>query len=90
MPPATGGVSYAVCPGLEPGPAALRFPRFFTAQDTEQDNMQVAWAEEKADWFDPAIASEDPILGVRKHTESNNQKELKTLYSTWQSGYKHI
>ena len=50
----------------------------------------LAWAEEKADWFDPAIASEDPIFGVRKHTESNDQKELKTLYSTWQLGYKHI
>ena len=50
----------------------------------------LAWAEEKTDWFDPAIASEDPIFGVRKHTESNDQKELKTLYSTWQLGYKHI
>ena len=50
----------------------------------------LAWAEEKADWFDPAIASEDPIFGVRKHEESNDQKELKTLYSAWQLGYKHI
>lgn len=37
-----------------------------------------------------AIASEDPIFGVRKHGESNDQKEIKTLYSTWQLGYKHI
>ena len=44
----------------------------------------LAWAEEKADWFDPAIASEDPIFGVRKHEESESRKELKTLYSAWQ------
>lgn len=43
----------------------------------------LVWAEEKADWFDPSIAKEDPVFGVRKHEESESRKELKTLYYAW-------
>lgn len=34
------------------------------------------WAEEKADWFDPTISSEDKLLGKRNHKADIEEKQL--------------
>lgn len=34
------------------------------------------WAEKKADWFDPAISSEDKLLGKRNHKADLEEKQL--------------
>lgn len=44
----------------------------------------IEWAKAKADWFDPIIAREDEVLGIREHKKSSDQKKLKhTGYSWW-------
>lgn len=34
------------------------------------------WAEKKADWFDPAISSEDKLLGKRNHKADIEEKQF--------------
>lgn len=48
------------------------------------DNKQawIAWAKKKADWYDPVMAFDDEILGVRKHEEKASSKELEKSYSS--------
>ena len=35
----------------------------------------IEWAEKKADWYDPSIATEDEYLGKRQHEKSAEEKE---------------
>jgi len=34
----------------------------------------IAWARDKADWFDPTVAKDDPVLGRRRHTRTEGKK----------------
>lgn len=44
----------------------------------------ITWAKAKADWYDPTIAYEDQIFGVRKHRENSKEKTHEKLgYSRW-------
>lgn len=44
----------------------------------------IAWAKAKADWFDPTVASNDPIFGVRNHSENEESKKpKKSNYRRW-------
>ena len=52
--------------------------------DDREKQEWLNWAREKADWFDPVIAREDPTFGVRRHSESKDDKEPKILHSAWQ------
>ncbi|MEG0681242.1 MAG: hypothetical protein RR581_06400 [Eubacterium sp.] len=49
----------------------------------EKDLAWIEWAKKKADWFDPAIAYEDQVLGKREHNRDENYKELKRHYHYW-------
>ena len=40
------------------------------------DMKWVEWANGKADWFDPTIARDDPLLGIRKHGKPQKEKDL--------------
>ena len=40
------------------------------------DSEWIEWANEKADWYDPTIDIEDPLLGKRKHNTSRVQDDL--------------
>ena len=49
-----------------------------------EDKLEwIAWAKKKADWYDPVMALEDEILGVRKHDEKASSKELEKSFSSW-------
>lgn len=41
------------------------------------------WASEKANWFDPTVAKEDPQLGVREHYKNESGKQLEKKSSYW-------
>lgn len=43
----------------------------------------IAWAKAKADWFDPTVASNDPIFGVRNHSENEESKKPKKSNHRW-------
>ena len=43
---------------------------------SEEEKEWISWAEKKADWYDPIIAREDEYLGKRKHSLSEDEKEL--------------
>ncbi|AEY67524.1 hypothetical protein [Clostridium sp. BNL1100] len=43
----------------------------------------IDWAKKKADWFDPTIAREDELFGVREHEKNENEKALKKVGSYW-------
>lgn len=47
----------------------------------ESQRDWIVWAKAKADWFDPLIAREDFILGVRNHGDSEEKK--KPQKSRW-------
>lgn len=42
---------------------------------TEEQKRWITWARAKADWFDPCIEYDDPLLGRRKHGEELIHKE---------------
>lgn len=42
----------------------------------EEEMQWIIWAEKKADWFDPIIARQDEYLGKRKHSLSEDKKQL--------------
>ena len=49
-----------------------------TASDpNELDQGWLAWAEKKADWFDPSMAREDEFFGKRHHEEDPERKKLE-------------
>ncbi len=43
----------------------------------------IDWARKKADWFDPIVARDDELFGVREHEESEEQKTLKKSWRYW-------
>lgn len=46
----------------------------------------IEWAKKKADWYDPAVATEDEYLGKREHSKSKEEKELDKVssrYGNW-------
>ena len=43
----------------------------------------ITWAKAKADWFDPTVAKEDEIFGIRKHTKNVQDKKLKKKDDFW-------
>lgn len=51
--------------------------------DNEETQAWIACAKEKADWYDPTIAAEDPLLGKRDHRQSPERKELKHKGGYW-------
>lgn len=44
----------------------------------ERKQEWVAWAKAKADWFDPTIASDDFVFGVRAHSKPEESKKPHT------------
>lgn len=50
---------------------------------TEKEQEWIEWALKKADWFDPIIAREDELLGVREHSKNSENKSLKDKYHWW-------
>lgn len=50
---------------------------------TNEKQAWLTWAKKKADWYDPVMAFEDEVLGVRKHEEKASSKELEKSYSSW-------
>lgn len=52
------------------------------ADPSDQKTQEwIAWATEKANWFDPFIAREDPALGIRDHGLPPEGKKLEHLWS---------
>ena len=47
----------------------------------------IEWAEKKADWYDPSIATEDEYLGKRQHEKSAEEKEKSLQDSIRKSWY---
>ena len=43
----------------------------------------IDWAKKKADWFDPIVAREDELFGMREHEESEDHKSLKKVGYYW-------
>lgn len=43
----------------------------------------VAWANKKADWYDPTISKEDPLLGTREHEKGKDAKTPKHAGYYW-------
>ena len=43
----------------------------------ESDQDWLNWAAKKADWFDPAVAREDEVLGKRRHDDDPEDKKLE-------------
>jgi hypothetical protein len=50
---------------------------------TEEDVSWIAWAKQKADWYDPTIKRKDEFLGTRKHSQDDGQKKLEKSYCLW-------
>ena len=44
--------------------------------DSHATREWIAWATDKADWFDPTIAKDDEFLGTRDHSKSEEKKQL--------------
>ena len=52
-------------------------------QLTEEEIAWVAWAKQKADWYDPTIKRKDEFLGTRGHSKDSDHKKLEKSYSSW-------
>ena len=50
---------------------------------TNDEQEWIEWALKKADWFDPIIAREDELLGVREHSKNSEAKSLTEKHSWW-------
>ncbi|HMM07168.1 MAG TPA: hypothetical protein PKD52_10970 [Clostridiales bacterium] len=46
-------------------------------ESNEKTAAWIAWAKNKADWYDPLIAREDENFGQRKHDLNDEEKELR-------------
>ena len=44
-----------------------------------------SWARAKADWYDPAIAKKDELLGRREHEKSQENKGPRHKGYRWHS-----
>lgn len=51
--------------------------------EDKETKAWIAWAKQKADWFDPTIARQDEYLGKRDHKKDVADKALKKSYSSW-------
>lgn len=52
-------------------------------QLTEDETEWIAWAKQKANWFDPTIKCKDEFLGTRNHSKDRDHKKLEKSYSSW-------
>ncbi len=43
-------------------------------EDLSEKAEWIAWAKDKADWYDPTVAREDPVLGKRRHEKDEGHK----------------
>lgn len=43
----------------------------------------IDWAKKKADWFDPTVARDDELFGIREHEDSEDRKMLKKVGQYW-------
>ena len=50
---------------------------------TNDEQEWIEWALKKADWFDPVIAREDELLGVREHSKNSEAKSLTEKHRWW-------
>jgi hypothetical protein len=50
---------------------------------TEEEVSWIAWAKQKADWYDPIMKRKDEFFGARDHGKDANQKKLEKSYSSW-------
>ena len=50
---------------------------------TEEETAWIEWAKQKADWYDPTIKRKDEFLGIREHSENEEQKKLEKSYRSW-------
>ena len=50
---------------------------------TNDEQEWIEWALKKADWFDPIIAREDELLGVREHSKNSEAKSLTEKHRWW-------
>lgn len=50
---------------------------------TEKEVSWIAWAKQKADWYDPTIKRKDEFLGTRSHSKDCDHKKLEKSYSSW-------
>ena len=55
--------------------------RSLTDPSDQETQEWIDWANKKADWFDPAVAREDPALGIRNHGLPPERKKLEHLWS---------
>ncbi|MBV1756435.1 MAG: hypothetical protein KMY55_01205 [Dethiosulfatibacter sp.] len=51
--------------------------------DNKDKGDWIEWANKKADWYDPSIAYEDELLGVRDHGKDEEYKKLEKSYRYW-------
>lgn len=60
---------------------ACKIRQYVTALEqcdlTEEGKEFVAWAKQKADWFDPTVAVKDPVFGERAHGDDAQRKKLE-------------
>ena len=58
---------------------------YVEAHPNEDTSEFQAWANSKADWYDPTVAKTDEILGKRDHEQSEAEKTLKkrSNYGWW-------
>lgn len=54
-----------------------------SAHPDEDLSEWVGWASAKADWFDPTISYEDPVLGIREHAKDQDAKDLRRSKRYW-------
>ena len=50
---------------------------------SEEENVWISWAKQKADWYDPVTKRKDEFLGVRNHSKDDSNKRLEKSYSSW-------
>lgn len=50
---------------------------------TEEEVAWIAWAKQKADWYDPTIKRKDEFMGTRDHSKDDSRKQLEKSYSSW-------
>ena len=59
--------------------------KYVDAHPDENTSEFQAWANSKADWYDPTVEKTDEILGKRDHEQSEDEKMLKkrSHYGWW-------
>ena len=52
-------------------------------ETTSETEEWIQWARAKADWYDPTVAREDDLFGVRKHENTPEKKKLEHKGYWW-------